>query len=283
MGFDVITLGRSGQVAQECARLGLGCFGRESADFGTVGAAADLIRKRRPGAVINAAAYTGVDQAEGDEARALRINAQAVGEVAEACAALDIPLVHLSTDYVFDGSGRAPWQPASPVNPLSAYGRSKLAGEIAVRRAGGAHVILRTAWVFSAHGSNFVRTMLRLGAERDALSIVADQIGAPTPARDIAIACKTLAESLVSTPLQATHHFAGTPEVTWAGFARAIFKATGIACSVTDIPSSQYPTPALRPLNSRLDCAQLTAQFGITRPLWQDGLHAVLRELGHDT
>lgn len=283
MAFEVIVLGRSGQVAQECARLGLACFGRESADLGTVGAAADLIQAHRPRAVINAAAYTAVDQAESDEAAAQRLNAQAVGEIAQTCAALGIPLVHLSTDYVFDGTGHSPWQPASPVNPLSAYGRSKLAGEIAVRRANGAHVILRTAWVFSAHGGNFVKTMLRLGAEREALSIVADQIGGPTPARDIAIACKTLAESLIATPTQATHHFAGQPDTTWADFARTIFEMGKITCKVTDIPSSQYPTPALRPQNSRLNCASLTAQFGVTPPLWQDGLREVLRELGHDT
>lgn len=200
--------------------------------------------------------------------------------MAEVCAARGIPLVHISTDYVFDGSGDAPWRPDDAVAPINAYGRTKLAGEEAVRAAGGTHAILRTSWVVSAHGANFVKTMLRLGAERDALSIVADQIGGPTPARDIAAACLSIAEQLITDPAKSgTYHYAGQPPVNWADFARTIFACAGLDCTVTDIPSRDYPTPAARPLNSRLDCADTETIFGLSAPDWRAGLDAILKEL----
>lgn len=280
----MLVLGQKGQVAQELGRLGLACIGRAGVDLNQPGQAADLIARRRPRAVINAAAYTAVDRAETEDLQAMRLNGEAVAEVAQACASLGIPLVHISTDYVFDGSGSAPWSPADTPAPLSAYGRSKLAGEAAVRAAGGVHAILRTSWVFSAHGSNFVRTMLRLGPERGALSIVEDQHGAPTSARAIAQACQQMAEALLAAPEKAgTYHFAGTPTTTWLGFARETFAQAGISVDLTGIPSSAYPTPAARPLNSRLDCSSLAATFGIRQPSWQEDLRAVLQELGHAT
>ena len=280
MKSKIIVLGRSGQVATELAALGCACFGRERADLETPGVAADLIAANTPRAVINAAAYTAIDRAEGEEALAMRINGAAVGEVAQACASLGVPLVHISTDYVFDGRGETPWQPDDPTAPLGAYGRSKLAGEEAVRHAGGVHAILRTSWVFSAQGANFVKTMLRLGAERDALRIVTDQWGGPTPARDIARACLTMAERL--TPeTTGTYHFAGQPTTTWAGFAEEIFAAASMQVDVTPILSEDFPTPASRPKNSRLNCTSLEAAFGITPPDWKAGLTATLKELGH--
>jgi dTDP-4-dehydrorhamnose reductase len=188
--------------------------------------------------------------------------------------------VHVSTDYVFDGSGERPWRPDDPVGPLGAYGRTKLAGERAVAAAGGPHAILRTSWVFSAHGTNFVKTMLRLGAERPALRIVADQIGGPTPASAIAAACHRIAGALAQQPdLSGIYHFAGAPDTSWAGFARAIFAEAGMTVAVEDIPSSDYPTPARRPGNSRLDCTATMNAFGLPRPDWQEALREVVAAL----
>jgi dTDP-4-dehydrorhamnose reductase len=278
----LLVFGRRGQVATELSRRvpAATFLDRESVDLGDPGAARAAVDEVRPDAVINAAAYTAVDRAESEEALATAVNGAAPAAIAAACAAQGIPLVHISTDYVFDGSGTRAWRPDDAPAPLGAYGRSKLAGEEGVRRAGGAHAILRTSWVFSAHGANFVRTMLRLGAERDRLDIVADQVGGPTPAADIAAACLAIAAALGEAPdLAGTYHFAGAPDVSWAGFARAIFAAAGQAVEVGEIPSSSYPTPAPRPLNSRLDCRATEAAFGLPRPDWRSGLAAVLANL----
>jgi dTDP-4-dehydrorhamnose reductase len=244
-------------------------------------ACAAAIRAHKPRAVINAAAWTAVDRAEAEEAATTTVNADAPGAMARACAELGIPFVHISTDYVFDGAGTAPWHPDDAPAPLSAYGRTKLAGERAVRAAGGPHAILRTSWVFSAHGANFVKTMLRLGAERPTLRVVADQWGAPTPAAAIAAACLIIADRLIADPqLSGTHHFAGHPDTTWAGFARAIMETAGLPAQVQDIATADYPTPARRPANSRLDCSALSRDFGIPRPDWRAGLARVLADLG---
>ena len=279
--MTVLVFGRTGQVAQELAQASedVTCLGRGEADLSVPGACAAAIERMAPRAVINAAAWTDVDGAETSEAEATRINGDAPGEMARACATAGIPFVHISTDYVFDGSGETPWAPGDPTGPLGAYGRSKLAGENAVREAGGQFAILRTSWVVSAHGRNFVTTMLRLGAERDALNIVADQIGGPTSARDIAGACLSLTGSLTAGGPSGTYHFAGAPDVSWAGFADAIFDAAGLDCAVTPIPSTDYPTPARRPLNSRLDCASLRDDHGIDRPDWRKGLAVILSDL----
>lgn len=268
----ILVFGKTGQVATELAALEgeLVFLGRESADLSDPEGCAQAIRDHAPQAVINAAAYTAVDKAEDDEALATVINGAAPGAMARVCADLGIPLVHISTDYVFDGQGTAPWQPSDATGPLGAYGRSKLAGEVAVRGAGGVHGILRTSWVFSAHGGNFVKTMLRLSETRDHLTIVADQIGGPTPAAGIARACLTMAQRLIAEPgLAGSYHYAGAPDVSWADFAREIFAQAGRATTVEDIPASAYPTPAPRPANSRMDCDSLTAAFGIPRPDWR--------------
>ncbi len=277
----VIVLGRTGQVARELARVLPDALflGREEADFLTPGAAADALAARIAGsdAVINAAAWTAVDKAEAEEPAAHLVNAETPGALARVAAAHGVPFLHVSTDYVFDGSGSAPWHPDDPTGPLSAYGRTKLAGEQAVRDAGGVHVILRTSWVFSAHGANFVKTMLRLGAERPRLTVVADQIGGPTPAAAIAAALATIARD----PQRGgTFHFAGAPDTSWAGFAREIMSQAGLPAEVADIPTSAYPTPARRPANSRLDCTSLAQVWGIARPDWRAGLRAVLQDLG---
>lgn len=279
----ILVFGRTGQVATELSRLRPDALflGRGEADLTDPEKCAEAIRAHRPDAVVNAAAYTAVDKAEEEEETARLVNAGAPAAMARACAELGIPFVHISTDYVFDGSGAAPWSPEDATGPLGAYGRTKLAGEEAVRAAGGTHAILRTAWVFSAHGGNFVKTMLRLGAERDALSIVEDQLGGPTPADTIAEACATIADRLREDPSPSgTYHFAGTPETSWKGFAEAIFARAGHSVDVTGIPTADWPTPAARPLNSRLDCRATEAAFGLPQPDWRAGLDRVMAELG---
>lgn len=276
----ILVFGKNGQVATELARQAdVTALGRAEVDLMHPGAAQAAIMAHAPTLVINAAAYTAVDQAEEDEPAALRLNAEAPGEMARTCAAIGIPFLHVSTDYVFDGTGTAPWQETDPVAPLGAYGRTKLAGEEAVRATGGNHVILRTSWVFSSHGANFVKTMLRLSETRDALSVVADQIGGPTPAADIAATLLKMGRQMQAGTGGGTYHYAGQPAVSWADFAGAIFAQAGRAVTITDIPSSDYPTPAKRPLNSRLDCSKLKTDFNITAPDWKAGLQAVLKDL----
>jgi dTDP-4-dehydrorhamnose reductase len=284
--MKLLMFGRTGQVATEVQRrapegVAVTALGREQADLSDPEACAEAIRAHAPDAVINAAAWTAVDRAEAEEDAATVINGDAPGAMARACADLRIPFVHISTDYVFDGAGETPFAPDHPTAPLGAYGRSKLAGEEAVRAAGGTHAILRTSWVVSAHGANFVKTMLRLGAERDRLTIVADQVGGPTCAADIADACLRIAAQLKEDPAKSgTYHFSGAPDVSWADFAREIFAQAGLAPEVVDIPTSAYPTPARRPFNSRMDNGRTEAVFGIARPDWREGLRAILKDLG---
>jgi len=279
--MTVLVFGRTGQVARELARLDPGamCLGREDADLTQPERCAEAIRATRPEVVINAAAWTAVDRAEAEEPEATRVNGAAPGAMARACADLDIPFLHVSTDYVFDGSGTAAWTPDDPTGPLGAYGRSKLAGEVAVRAANGRHLILRTSWVFSAHGANFVKTMLRLAATRPILRVVSDQTGGPTPAAAIAQALLTLAGRMRDGAAGGTHHFAGQPDVSWAGFAREILAAARLPVTVEDIPTEAYPTPARRPQNSRLDSGALLSAHGIAAPDWRAGLADVIAEL----
>ncbi|REC57814.1 dTDP-4-dehydrorhamnose reductase [Rhodosalinus sediminis] len=280
----LLVFGHSGQVATELRRQGgaaVTALGRADADLSDPEACARAVDTAKADAVINAAAWTAVDKAEAEEHAAIVINAEAPAAMARAAAARGLPFVQISTDYVFPGTGAAPWRPGDATAPLNAYGRSKRLGEERVGAAGGPHAILRTSWVVSAHGANFVKTMLRLGAERESLSIVADQIGGPTPAADIAHACRVIAEHLARAPdLSGTYHFAAAPEVSWADFAREIFVRADLTCAVADIPTAEYPTPARRPLNSRLDCSATATAFGLARPDWRAGLGDILRELG---
>lgn len=279
--MSTLVFGKTGQVAHELQRIlpDATYLGRDAADLSDPDACAAAIAAHAPRAVINAAAYTAVDRAEEEEALATTINGDAPAAMARACAALGIPLVHISTDYVFDGQGTAAWQPDDAVNPINAYGRSKQAGERGVVAAGGAHAILRTSWVFSAHGNNFVKTMLRLAQSRDALTVVGDQIGGPTSAAAIAQACMALVDKLTTGAPSGIHHFAGTPPVSWADFARAIFQMSGDAVTVTDIPTSDYPTPAARPANSRMNGDSLMRDFGIAQPDWRADLTDVIKEI----
>jgi len=280
--MSLLVFGHSGQVATELRRLAPEAtyLGRDRADLSDPTACAAAIHAAAPRAVINAAAYTAVDRAEDEEPLALTINGAAPTAMAQTCAELGIPLVHISTDYVFAGTGTAPWKPNDPVSPQNAYGRTKLAGEDGVRAAGGAHAILRTSWVVSAHGNNFVKTMLRLSETRDALSIVNDQIGGPTPAAAIASACLAMAGQLQRDPGKSgTYHFSGALDVNWASFAEAIFAHAGRPVTVTGIPTAEYPTPASRPLNSRLDCTETETVFGIPRPDWNRALVDILAQI----
>lgn len=282
--MKLLVFGQTGQVARELIRRApagvvVESLGRDRADLSDPSTCADAIMLSDADAVINAAAWTAVDKAETDEADATIINGAAPAAMARACARHGIPFLHISTDYVFDGAGSTPFATDHPTAPLGAYGRSKLAGEHGVRSAGGAHLILRTSWVVSAHGTNFVKTMRRLGAGRATLNVVADQIGGPTPAADITDALFAAARAMIDGARGGTYHFSGAPDTSWADFARAIMAGAGLGCEITDIPSSAYPTPAKRPMNSRLDCGAFTRDFGIARPDWRSGLTAILKEL----
>jgi dTDP-4-dehydrorhamnose reductase len=281
----ILVFGKTGQVARELQQLGtVTALGREEANLSDPKACADAIRHHAPDAVINAAAYTAVDQAEDEEAVATAINGDAPTAMAKACAQLGIPFVHISTDYVFEGTGQDPWRSQDQTAPQNAYGRSKLAGEIGIADSGGTYAILRTSWVVSAHGANFIKTMLRLSETHHTLNIVGDQIGGPTPASDIALACLQIAEQLIQDPSKSgTYHFSGAPDVSWADFADEIFDQAGKSVAVTPISTTDYPTPAQRPLNSRMDCTATKRAFGIERPDWVTGLKTILDDLEAST
>jgi dTDP-4-dehydrorhamnose reductase len=279
--MTILVFGKTGQVARELQAIApVTALGRKEADLATPGACAAAIEQYAPKSVINAAAYTAVDRAEDEEELATQVNGAAPAEMAKACAVRDIPFVHLSTDYVFDGSGDSAWRPDDDTAPISTYGRSKLAGEQGVAAAGGRHVILRTSWVFSAHRQNFVKTMLQLSNSRGELKVVVDQVGGPTPAKAIARACIAIADHLLDDPSRTgIYHLSGAPDVSWAEFARAIFAAADKRMIVHGIPTSEYPTRATRPLNSRMECSATEAAFEIGRPDWQAELAAILQEL----
>lgn len=280
----ILVFGETGQVATALrAQAGdaeVICLGRDQADLGTPDMLRAAIAATDADVIINAAAYTAVDRAETDRDQAEQVNHLAVGTMARAAARRGIPFLHISTDYVFPGDGNQPWQPGDETGALSVYGATKRRGEEAIEMANGPYAILRTSWVVSATGNNFVKTMLRLGADRDALSIVSDQIGGPTAATDIATALLTMARAFIAgRGVSGIYHFAGTPDCSWADFAQEIFAQAGIACAVTPIPTADYPTPAARPLNSRLDCTSLQTDYGISRPDWRVSLTRILKDL----
>ena len=279
--MSILVFGKNGQVGSALSRLpGVIALDRGQADLCDAGACARIIARTHARAVINAAAYTAVDRAETETDQAHLINAIAPGVLARAAAQRGLPFVHLSTDYVFDGSGSAAWRPGDRPAPLGVYGASKLAGERAVKDAGGPYVILRTSWVFSETGGNFVKTMLRLAAQNTRLNVVCDQRGGPTSARSIAQACLKAVDGLDKNPgLSGVYHFSGAPETSWADFARAIFDQAGVTVQVQDIPSSDYPTPAKRPINSVLNNDDFLNRFDIQRPDWRADLAVVLADL----
>ncbi|GAB3728348.1 dTDP-4-dehydrorhamnose reductase [Luteimonas pelagia] len=294
----ILLLGANGQVGTElrrslaplgevvaATRSGLLPDGTpcEIADLEAPDRLATLVARLAPDVVANAAAYTAVDRAEDEPARAHRVNAEAPAALARACALVDAYLVHFSTDYVFDGRGTRPYRESDPTSPLGVYGASKLAGEHGIRAAGGAHAILRTAWVYAAHSHNFLRTMLRLGAEREEVAVVSDQVGCPTPAGMIA----DVVAGILSQPTRrtGTWHLVAEGQTSWHGFAGAIFQrahALGLATRiprVRAIPTTEFPTRAARPAYSVLDTTRFRHDFGIGPCHWTDGLGNVLGEL----
>jgi dTDP-4-dehydrorhamnose reductase len=252
-------------------------------DFEAVGSLARLVRDTKPRWVLNAVAHTAVDRAEDEPAKAQRVNAEAVGELAQACKAAGAKLVHYSTDYVFAGGLRRPIREDDPTGPVSVYGRTKLEGEDAIRASGCDHMILRTAWVYAARGQNFLRTALKLAAERDELRIVNDQVGSPTPARWLAVA--TALAVARNDEGNGTWHVVAGGECSWHEFAMAIYGESlsagviGKTPKLLGIPSSEYPTKAKRPAYSRLDTSRFAADFGLRLPDWREGLRQVVAEL----
>jgi dTDP-4-dehydrorhamnose reductase len=285
-----LVFGQSGQVAQSIAKLtgpykalGIVQLGRGHVDLTEPGKVAREIIQRKPDIVINAAAYTKVDQAESDETTAKLVNASAPALMAEACKTIGAPLIHISTDYVFAGDGTKPYMEDDPVAPQGAYGRTKELGERAIRQALDRHIILRTAWVFSDTGQNFVRTMLKLN--RDLIRVVDDQRGNPTPADFIAAACLQIAARIKSGQEGpwGTYHYTGQPDTTWFGFAQAIFaeaeKLGKTAPKLEPITTDQYPTPAKRPAWSVLDTAKILRDWGIEAPDWRLVLPSIVKSL----
>ncbi|MFP3922832.1 dTDP-4-dehydrorhamnose reductase [Pseudomonas sp. W5-36] len=279
----ILISGQQGQVSQALQQrlqnMGeLIVLGRDQLDLSQPESIRPVVRDIKPDLIINAAAHTAVDQAESEPDLTLAINATSPGVFAEEAAALGIPLIHYSTDYVFDGSKAGAWVESDAPNPLGVYGSSKLAGERAIAAAGGQHLILRTSWVYSLTGRNFLLTMQRLLQDREKLSIVADQIGAPTWAGTIAASTGALIERWRDGAPGAwgVYHLTASGETSWFGFAEAIGQQlinSGKPCAVLEpIASSAYPTPAARPLNSRLDCSLLQREWGVSQPDWHDAL-----------
>lgn len=287
--LNILVSGKTGQVAVELQKH-LACLGnlivlgRDVLDLSQPEQIRAQVQAHKPDLIIIAAAHTAVDQAESEPELAFAINAIAPGVFAEEAAALGIPLIHYSTDYVFDGSKPAPYIEDDATNPLGVYGKSKLAGELAIAASGAQHLILRTSWVYSTHGKNFLLTMQRLLQERPELRVVADQIGAPTWAGTIARSTRALIERWQTGDAGAwgTYHLTASGETSWFGFTQAIaahLGAQGKTCATLEpIPASAYPTPAARPQNSRLDCSKLAREWGVTQPDWEAALSECVAE-----
>jgi dTDP-4-dehydrorhamnose reductase len=281
----ILVTGKSGQLARALAHLApagkeIAFHGRDTMDIAVPGAAAGLIGEIRPDLVINSAAWTAVDLAETEREAAWRLNAEAPGEIARACAEAGAALIHISTDYVYDGAKAGPYVETDPTAPINAYGASKLAGEQAALAGNPRSVVLRTSWVYAPWGKNFVLTMLGL-ADRPRLRVVNDQHGTPTSALDLAKACLAIAPRLAGAaagdPVWGIYHYAGRGACSWADLAAEAFALSGPPCpEIERIPASEYPTPARRPANSVLDCRKFEATFGIGTIPWQDALARVV-------
>ena len=295
MTLRIAVTGWTGQVV--CAMLERVPVGvevialrRPDLDLAVPKTVAPALRSARPDVIVNTAAYTAVDQAESEPELAMRVNGEAAGEAARAAAALGIPVIQLSTDYVFDGALARPYREDDPTGPISAYGASKLAGEHAVAAATDNHAILRTAWIYSPFGKNFVKTMLQLAETRDEIGVVADQAGCPTSAFDIADAIFTVARNLTSRKdearLRGVFHMSAAGEAVWADVAKTIFaereRQGGKPVRVRRIATADYPTPARRPANSRLDCGKLALAHELRLPEWQGSLRSCVSQLLKD-
>lgn len=274
----LVVIGTQGQLARSLAEItgadiSVTCIGRPQLDLAHPGGIAAALADLQADVVVNAAAYTAVDKAESEADLAFRINRDGAGAVAAVCAMRDLPLIHISTDYVFDGTKAGAYHEEDACNPQGVYGASKLAGEQAVQAAKPDAVILRTAWVHSPFGNNFVKTMLRLSAERDRLRVVADQHGSPTYAPDLAVAIITIARQMAaSRGMPGIFHLAGTGATTWRDFAVAVMAAAGRGIPVDPITTADYPTPARRPANSVLATGRIEAAYSVCLPSWQEGV-----------
>jgi len=290
---DVVVIGAGGQLSTSLAeaRPDIPCWGLDRIDLTRPAEAEEAVAASGAKVVVNAAAYTAVDKAEDDEETAQLINAEGPAALARACARIGAAFIHVSTDYVFDGSKTGEYVESDPVAPLGAYGRTKLAGEQAVAAALPRHAILRTAWVYSPFGHNFVKTMLRL-ADRERLTVVSDQFGKPTSAQDLAAAILAIAPRLTTAeegdPGFGVFHYSGAGATHWAGFAEAIFEGAlargmiGAAPEVAHVPTTEYPTPAARPANSALDCSKFETTFGVKTVPWPETLGRTLDRLAAD-
>jgi dTDP-4-dehydrorhamnose reductase len=278
--MNILLLGKTGQVGFELRRTlsALGTItapGREGLDLTNEQAVASYLDQHRPNLIVNAAAWTAVDAAEAHQVEAERLNTDLPKQLAEYAATNKGRLVHYSSDYVYPGNGTTPWQEASPTGPLSHYGKTKLKGDQAVEQSGADHLIFRTSWVYSARGNNFMKTMLRLAQGKTELNIVADQIGAPTPARLIAQVTTLAIHGQLAKGL---YHLATSGETSWHSFAKEIFRMAGQNTKANAIPTSDYPTPAQRPLNSRMGVTKLEQAIKIRLPAWQSQLELTLGE-----
>lgn len=288
-----LVTGLTGQVASALVERTVGRsdvelvrLGRPELDLADTARIVPILEALQPDVILSVAAYTAVDAAENDEATATAVNGVAVREIGRAAARLGAPVLHLSTDYVFDGDKKSPYVETDPTGPIGAYGRSKLAGDWALAAATGNHAILRTAWIYSPFGKNFVKTMLRLAETHDRVGVVADQIGNPTSALDIADVLIAVAENLLGSAdpaLRGIFNMTGAGEATWADFAEEIFHVSatlgGPSATVDRIPTSAYPTSARRPKNSRLDCGRIERMHGVCLSDWRVATEAVVRRL----
>lgn len=279
--MKILLFGKTGQVAKElCNRPNVTAIGRDKADFTEPQKIIEIVKSTDADIIINAVAYTSVDLAEEEFELANIINGTTVKELAKVSASRNIPFLHISTDYVFKGDGNLNWKTSDQTNPQNSYGKSKLIGESGILEAGGPHVILRTSWVFSSHGNNFVKTMLRLASNNNELSIIKDQIGGPTCAKDIADALwKIASDFYAGNGITGIYHFSGKPNSSWANFASEIFFQTHQDIKIKQILTKDFLTKAKRPLNSRLDCSSLRIDYGIKQPEWKKGLTNVLANL----
>lgn len=285
----ILVTGANGQVGWELMRradkFGVAAVGTDSKalDITDPDAVAAMVQPGVFDLVVNAAAYTAVDKAESEPEKAYAVNRDGPAFLAQACAKAGIPLIHISTDYVFDGNKQGPYVEDDPINPINVYGASKAAGEQAVRECWERHIILRTSWVYGMHGNNFVKTMLRLARERDELRVVADQWGCPTAARDIAETILSIVERQIGDRQWGTCHYCGEGSTTWQGFAEAVIAVSlrhgGRHIPVRPITTADYPTPAKRPTNSVLDCAKIRTVFDIASRDWKESLQEVVKEI----
>lgn len=286
--------GKNGQVVSALQALAgpdleIVALGRPELDLARPDTVFKALREAKPDVVVSAAAYTAVDKAESEPDIAFAVNRDGAKAVARAAKNIGVPIIHISTDYVFDGTKTTAYVENDPTGPASVYGRSKLEGEQAVSESTDNYAVLRTAWVYSEYGSNFLKTMLRLSESRDEINVVADQFGCPTSANDIAVAIVSIARKLAKDPasdLRGVFHMSGTGETNWAGFAKQIFEFSaengGKSMIVNEITTAQYPTPARRPANSRLDCSKLGEVYGIRLPEWQTSTRAVMAALAQN-